>query len=123
MIHLDTNYLSAALPAVSSEGVQLREWLRANQPLVMSAVAWAEFLCGPLDAGDEALARALLQKIEPLTTGDAEAGAKLFNLTGRRSRALADSLIAATALRCEAQLATVNLKDFQPFTAHGLTLA
>ena len=76
-----------------------------------------------MDAGDEALARALLQTVEPLTAGDAEAGAKLFNATGRRSRTLADSLIAATALRCGARVATVNVEDFQPFTAHGLTLA
>ena len=97
--------------------------LRANEPLVMSAMAWAEFLCGPLDAGDEALARALLRTIEPLTAEDAEQGAKLFNVTGRRSRTLADCLIAATAIRCGAPVATANVEDFHPFVAHGLVLA
>ena len=89
----------------------------------MSAVAWAEFLCGPLDAGDEALARALLQAVEPLTTADAERAAGLFNATGRRSRTLADCLIAATAIRCGSRVAMVNVGDFQPFVAHGMVLA
>ena len=123
MIHLDTDYLIAALPAVSPEGVRLRDWLRANEPLTMSAMAWAEFLCGPLDAGDEALARALLHHVEPMTAADAKRGAELFNATGRRSRTLADCLIAANAMHCGAPMATVNVEDFEPFVAHGLVLA
>ena len=122
MIHLDTNYLIVALLTDTAEGVQLRDWLRHAEPLGISAIAWAEFLCGPLDAGDEALARALFDTVELLTAAAAEHGAELFNLSGRRSRSLADCLIAATALRCGARLATVNLEDFQPFVTHGLVL-
>ncbi len=123
MIHLDTNYLIVTLPSVTPEGARLRGWLRADEPLGMSAMAWAELLCGPLDSGDEALARALLQTVEPITPDDAEKAAKLFNATGRRSRSLADCLIAATALRCGARIATSNRADFQPFVAHGLSFA
>jgi predicted nucleic acid-binding protein len=47
----------------------------------------------------------------------------LFNQTGRRSRSLADCMIAAVAIRCGARLATLNAGDFQPVTAHGLNLA
>jgi predicted nucleic acid-binding protein len=49
--------------------------------------------------------------------------ADLFNKTGRRSRSLADCLIAAVAIRCGAKLATVNTGDFQVFVQYGLTLA
>ena len=54
---------------------------------------------------------------------DAVLAARLFNRTGRRSRSLADCMIAAVAIRCGAKLATINAADFQPFTAHGLLLA
>jgi predicted nucleic acid-binding protein len=49
--------------------------------------------------------------------------ANLFNQTGRRSRSLANCMIASVSIRCGAKLATVNLADFQPFVAHGLILA
>lgn len=48
MIHLDTSFLIRALVRGSSKDGRLREWLKATQPLGMSAVAWAEFLCGPI---------------------------------------------------------------------------
>jgi hypothetical protein len=48
--------------------------------------------------------------------------ADLFNKTGRRSRSLADCLIAAVAIRCGAKLATVNTGDFQAFVQYGLTV-
>jgi len=46
----------------------------------------------------------------------------LFNQTGRRSRTLADCMIAAVAIRCNAKLATINASDFQAFVQHGLIL-
>jgi len=49
--------------------------------------------------------------------------ALLFNKTGRRSRSLADCMIAAIAIRCGASLATINTADFQPFVQYGLALA
>ena len=53
-------------------------------------------------------------------------GSRLYNFTGRRSRSLADCLIAATAtataILAGQPLASANLSDFQPFTAYGLTL-
>jgi predicted nucleic acid-binding protein len=60
---------------------------------------------------------------EPFLPVDAALAASLFNHTGRRSRSLADCMIAAVAIRCGAKLATLNTGDFQPLTGHGLILA
>lgn len=122
MVHLDTNFLILGLQPDTPEAASLRGWIESGESLCISAVAWAEFLCGPLDANDKALAFALFSRVEPLLAADAEKGAELFNLTGRRSRSLADSLIAAVAMRCDAKLATGNRADFQPFVSQGLIL-
>ena len=99
MVHLDTNFLILALQTGTKEASLLRGWLETGERVGVSAVAWAEFLCGPLLAEDVALARALFPDVEPLSPIDAEKGAEYFNATGRRSRTLADCLIAATAMR------------------------
>lgn len=122
MLHLDTNFLILALQHDTPQETLLRGWIEAGETLSVSTVAWAEFLCGPLDANDRALMRALFPMVEPLLPSDAEQAAELFNATGRRSRSLADCLIAAVAMRCGAQLATGNRADFHPFVSHGLNL-
>ena len=48
MIHLDTSFLIGALNPGSPEDHRLRGWIRDGETLGMGAVAWAEFLCGPL---------------------------------------------------------------------------
>src|SRR5437016_5943593 len=108
MLHLDTNFLILALQRGTPEETLLRGWIEAGEALGVSAIAWAEFLCGPLDGNDRAIARTLFPMVEPLLSSDAEKAAELFNATGRRSRSLADCLIAAVAMRCGAQLATGN---------------
>ena len=80
-------------------------------------------LCGPLDASAEAIAQQIIPHPEPFLPADAVLAARLFNQTGRRSRSLADCMIAAVAIRCGAKLATSNTADFQPFLPHGLILA
>ena len=84
---------------------------RANRP------------AGPLDAPAEAIARQIFPHPEPFLPADAGLSARLFNQTGRRSRSLADCMIAAVAIRCGAKLATSNTADFHPFLPHGLNLA
>jgi predicted nucleic acid-binding protein len=123
MIHLDTNFLVAALKVGSMEGKKLDQWLTAKEPLGISAVAWAEFRCGPLTPKDEAISKQMLPTIEPLSGQDGEQAGYLFNQTGRRSRSLSDCMIAAVAIRCGAKLATINQADFQRFVQHGLLLA
>lgn len=122
MIHLDTNFLVQALVPGSAAGAKLQAALTDREDLGMSTVAWSEFLCGPLNPQDEALARLFLAPPEPFLAADARKAADLFNATGRRSRSLADCQIAAVALRCGARLATGNVSDFAPFQSHGLIL-
>jgi predicted nucleic acid-binding protein len=123
MIHLDTSFLVRALLAGSLEDERLRSWLSAGEPLGMSAVAWAEFLCGPVEPpGVELVARVVPDPV-PFAEGEAVLAARLFNESGRRRGALADCMIAATAIRAGATLATENPKDFRRFERAGLLLA
>ncbi len=123
MIHFDTNFLIQTVVAGSASHENFRGWIQAPEACNASSIVWAEFLCGPLDAPAEAIARQIFQNPEPLLPADAVLAARLFNQTGRRSRSLADCMIAAVAIRCGAKLATSNTADFQPFRPHGLILA
>ena len=123
MVHLDTNFLIQALVAGSAPEAKLVGWIAAGEQLGISTIAWSEFLCGPLATHDEALALSFLTAPEAFLVQDAFKAAELFNLTGRRSRSLADCQIAAVALRVGARLATTNVADVAPFQAHGLILA
>lgn len=120
MIHLDTNFLiQALLPGSASEG-RLQTWIHDGEEIGISSIAWCEFLCGPLSPEEAALAEVLFAAPEPFLVSDARKASELFNLTGRRSRSLADCQIAAVAMRCNAALATGNLSDFNVFQEYGL---
>lgn len=123
MIHFDTNFLIHATISGSSAHAQLRLWSVGGEVFEISSIAWAEYLCGPLDATGETLARRIFPNPEPFLSADATEAADLFNKTGRRSRSLADCMIAAVAIRCNARLATRNAGDFLPFRIFGLALA
>jgi len=121
MIHLDTSFLIRALVPGSPEDAQLREWLSGEMPLAISAVAWAEFLCGPLAAHDLSLAAAVVGEAVPLTADHAVQAAALFNAAGRKRGTFVDCLIAAMAIEEDAQLATANPKDFKAMAGLQLT--
>ena len=123
MVHCETNFVIQATVAGSPAHAQFAAWAAAGEAASISVIAWAEFLCGPMDATAEALAHQIFPSPEPLLPADALLAANLFNQTGRRSRTLADCMIAAVAIRCGAKLATLNVGDFQPFVRHGLVLA
>lgn len=78
----------------------------------MCAVAWAEFLCGPLDPADAVLASTIVGDATPVTAATAAAAAELFNASGRRRGSFIDCLAAAGAIGAGAALATANAKDF-----------
>ncbi len=121
MIDLDANFLVKILRTEDSQ--RLVRWASPSQEINISAIAWAEFLCGPLAPTDQAQARGLIDKIEPLIDADAELAAQLFNATGRRLRSMPDCMIAAIAIRRGAALATLNVHDFKRFHRFGLRLA
>ena len=122
MIHLDTSYLIRLLVPGSAEDRQVRIWLRDKMPLGASAIAWAEFLCGPLEPAEVELAGRVVPERTPFTEEDALRAARLYHLGGRRRGTLVDCMIAAAAIRAEAAFATVNRGDFQRLARGGLRL-
>lgn len=50
MIHLDTNHLIRLLVAGSPQALQVDQWPASGEPLAASALAWSEFLNGPVPA-------------------------------------------------------------------------
>ena len=122
MIHCDINFLIGLDQPRGPEARALRTWIEQGRAYTVSAIAWTEFLCGPLPPAGLAQMAALFPAPEPYEPADAELAARLFNQTGRRRGSLIDCMIAAVALRRDAALATRNLDDFRPLTAFGLQL-
>ncbi len=124
MIHLDTNYLIGLRVKGSPEAQEVDDWLAARQTLATSAVAWTEFLNGPVTPLEVERAEVILQsRIIPFGQPEAVLAAELFNKTGRKRGSRFDCLIAATAIVAQAEVATVNQSDFKVFVPHGLKLA
>lgn len=124
MILLDTNFLISGTSELSAEARQLVAWRLSGEVLSTSAIAWAEFLSGPVSAEIAADLRTLLDGgILEFDEACAVTAAGLFNATGRKRSLRVDGMIAATALENNARLATRNLEHFQPFLPHGLKLA
>jgi predicted nucleic acid-binding protein len=122
VIHLDTSFLIRALVRISPEDKKLRGWLRSGEDIGMSSIAWAEFLCGPIDQGVLELVGRFVPRRDPFTEEDAALAAQLFNQSGRRRGTMLDCMIAASAMGNEALLATANESDFVRFRASGLRL-
>ncbi|MCY4613752.1 MAG: PIN domain-containing protein [Nitrospira sp.] len=120
MIHLDTSFLILALNVGTPEDRKLREWVGAGETLSMGTVAWTEFLCGPLDESEIALADQIVGQRSDFTSDHAAIAARLFNESGRRRGSLIDCMIAAAALADGAPIATRNVADFRRFQEFGL---
>ena len=123
MIHLDTNVL-IALPVLARQRHALTQRIGKGEPAATSSLAWFEDqVCGPLPESERDLVRAAIgARILEVDEIIAERAATLFNRAGRQRSLRTDSLIAATAILADAELATYNAEDFAPFTAHGLKL-
>jgi predicted nucleic acid-binding protein len=63
MIHLDTNYLIRSLVPKTEEASQLDSWILAGETIGASAMAWSEFLCGPLSPTHISAALAVLAAV------------------------------------------------------------
>ena len=124
MIHLDTNYLIGLLVKGCPQAQNVDGWPGVGQTVAASAVAWTEFLNGPVTPLDVGRAEAVLQaRIVAFGRPEAVLAADLFNKTGRRRGSRLDCLIAATAIVAQAELATANQSDFKLSVPHGLKLA
>ena len=122
MIHFDTNAL-IALPQWARQGQAVVKRVARGEAAAVCALVWYEFLLGPLGDGEAELAHAFLGgRIEPVGAEDAALAANLFNAAGRRRTLKTDALIAALAIRAEADFVTINVADFEPFIPHGLRL-
>lgn len=122
-IHLDTNYLVYFTNGGDDSAVlQVETWMRENRRILVSAMVWAEFQCGPLGVREQDMAHDVIHGVLPVTLEVADRAGFLFQATGRRSRSLADCIIAATAMAARQPLATLNREDFEPFLIHGLEL-
>ena len=124
MIHLDANFLIGSVNQHSPPAVLLRNWLQHGETFAASAIAWAEFLHGPVRSDQIQQADYLIQgNIVSFGRQEAEISSRLFNQTGRRRGSQPDCFIAATAIRARVPLATRNTRDFQLFVPLGLRLA
>lgn len=122
MLHFDTNAL-IALPHWAQKGHPAIQRVVEGEPAAASVVVWYEFLIGPLVQNEAALARSFLQgRVLVVAEADAELAAELFNSAGRRRTLKTDALIAAMAIRANAELVTLNDQDFRPFLDQGLRL-
>ena len=111
--HLDTSFLIRAMVRGSAEDRTLRKWLGVGRSLSMSAIAWAEFQCGPLNESQIELSGQIVTQRLPFTEEDAVMAAELFKESGRKRGSLIDCMIAATVVRSGAILATSNRGDFK----------
>ncbi len=124
LLHLDTNALIALADPSGSVVRIVRRHVESGLLPATSAVAWHEFVRGPL-LPDELLRveRVIGARVQVVSRGTAELAARLFNATGRRRASTADCFIAATAIEQEAPLLTHDAKDFKGFVPLGLKLA
>jgi predicted nucleic acid-binding protein len=111
-LHLETSFLIRALIQSSPEHALLRNWLEEGRKPDMSSIAWAEFLSGPLSEDHLTQATMILNELLPFDPEDAAVAAELFNRSGRKRQIFRDCLIAASALRHGAEIATSNRSDF-----------
>jgi predicted nucleic acid-binding protein len=121
-VQIDTSFLVRAFVPDTPESMRMAAWLAAGRPVAISAIAWTEFLCGPLGDVDRADAVQMLGEPLPFVARHAELAARLFNLTGRRRSSLSDCLVAAVAIDAEAPLATTDA-GFARFAEAGLQIA
>lgn len=120
-VHLDTSFLIRALVAGSAESTTMARWLESGRPVAVSAMAWAEFSCGPVGGDALATAAQVLGEPLPVSGRHADLAARLFNAAGRRRSSLADCLVAAVAIEAESVLATADAR-FERLVGQGLQL-
>ena len=121
MIHLDTNLLIGLADADTAVTRAVGRWLDSGETLAVSAVAWLEFSCGPLDEQAlDLIEQVISGRIIGFNAAQASRAAGLFNSAGRRRTSRWDCMIAAAAIESGARLATLNRSDFARFESLAL---
>ncbi|MFM7179937.1 MAG: type II toxin-antitoxin system VapC family toxin [Verrucomicrobiales bacterium] len=123
-LHLDTNAIIALGDPSHAFFRAVEKCLEEGGSVCTDAVAWHEYIRGPVQPAEAARALLILEnRVVELTRRTAETAAILFNATGRRRASTADCLIAASCMAEDATLLTQNVEDFKPFASHGLKIA
>lgn len=123
MIHLDTNLLIAATDPADLHVPVYIAVLDKGLPMGASACAWTEYHSRPVDPQTEKLLLQMLRGgIVPFDEETAILAGELFFQTGSKRRTRMDCMIAATAIRAGAELATTDPEDFAAFVPYGLKL-
>ncbi len=123
LLHLDTNALIALADPEGGVVKFVRDRVQSGMLPAASAVAWHEFVRGPL-MPDELLCveRVVGARVQPVSRSTSELAARLFNATGRRRASTADCFIAAGAIEQDADLLAADSSDFELFKPLGLKL-
>jgi predicted nucleic acid-binding protein len=121
MIHLDTNILIY----LADRDAEILAWCKREvnegQEFGVSAIAWYEFLSGPVSEDKVSLIESILSSVPvPFDGFHAEMSARFFNETGRVRKRKVDTMIASTAILQGGKLATRNVADFTAFRSLGL---
>jgi len=91
MIHVDTNILIEIVTLGSPMAKKLTEWLKIGEQLATSAIAWSEFLSGPVNETQIKHVRTVLvDQIVHFGVAEAATAAHLFNQIGRRRSSRVD---------------------------------
>ncbi|HYZ73424.1 MAG TPA: PIN domain-containing protein [Chthoniobacterales bacterium] len=123
MIHVDTNLLIASVDPSHKHARHWQPLIASGDAFAASAVAWTEFQSYPISYDRlRALDRLILGGIVPFDRAQAELAGEIFQKTNARRKNRLDSMIAATAILAEAELATVNEADLKSFLPFGLEL-
>lgn len=123
-LHLDTNAIIALGDPSHELFLAVEKCLEEGGSVSTDAVAWHEYIRGPVHPDEAARALLILEnRVFELTRQTAETAAILFNATGRRRASTADCLIAAACMAEDSTLLTQNVEEFKPFASHGLKIA
>jgi predicted nucleic acid-binding protein len=123
MIHIDTNLLIASVDPSHRLANLWAPLISSGDTFAASAIAWTEFRSFPISYDRlRALDRLLLGGILPYERVQADLAGELFQKTNARRKNRLDSMIAATAILADAELATANEADFESFMPFGLKL-
>lgn len=122
-LHLDTNCLIDLLLGNNKTHRALKTKLLTGWSCSTGAIAWHEFVCGPLTSEERQDIWDFLEgRIIPIDFAIAELAADIFNKTGRKKGSKSDIIIAATAIHHKAQLLTWNKTDFKNIKKLGFAL-